>query len=52
MRRWDRGFRIGGDEFAVVLIDCDLDEAVAIGRRILSSALAGGAVAHGRTRSQ
>ena len=47
MRRWDRGFRIGGDEFALVLIDCDLDEAVAIGRRILSSALAGGAVAHG-----
>ena len=47
MRRWDRGFRIGGDEFAIVLIDCDLDEAVAIGRRILSSALAGGAVAHG-----
>ncbi len=47
MRRWDRGFRIGGDEFAVVLIDCDIDEAVAIGRRILSSALAGGAVAHG-----
>jgi diguanylate cyclase (GGDEF)-like protein len=47
MRRWDRGFRIGGDEFAVVLIDCDLDEGIAIGRRILSSALAGGAVAHG-----
>ena len=23
VRRWDRGFRIGGDEFAVVLIDCD-----------------------------
>jgi diguanylate cyclase (GGDEF)-like protein len=47
MRRWDRGFRIGGDEFALVLIDCDIDEGVAIGRRILSSALAGGAVAHG-----
>lgn len=47
MRRWDRGFRIGGDEFAVVLLDCDLDGAVAIGRRILSSALAGGAMAHG-----
>jgi diguanylate cyclase (GGDEF)-like protein len=47
MRRGDRGFRIGGDEFAVVLTDCDLEDAVAIGRRILSSALAGGAVAHG-----
>jgi len=47
MRRSDRGFRIGGDEFALVLIDSDLEEAVAIGRRILSSALAGGAVAHG-----
>ena len=23
LRRWDRGFRIGGDEFAVVLLDCD-----------------------------
>ena len=47
MRRGDRGFRIGGDEFALVLTDCALDDAVAIGRRILSSALAGGAVAHG-----
>lgn len=43
MRRHDRGFRIGGDEFAVVLADCGPDEAAAIGRRILASALDGGA---------
>jgi diguanylate cyclase (GGDEF)-like protein len=47
MRRGDRGFRIGGDEFAVVLTDCGLEDAVAIARRILSNSLAGGAVAHG-----
>jgi len=42
MRRQDRGFRIGGDEFVVMLRDCDADEAVAIARRILASALSGG----------
>ena len=47
LRRWDRGFRIGGDEFALVLIDCGPDEAMAIGRRILASALDGGAGTYG-----
>jgi diguanylate cyclase (GGDEF)-like protein len=42
LRRWDRGFRIGGDEFAVVLLDCDSDAGVTTARRILSSALEGG----------
>ncbi len=42
LRRQDRGFRIGGDEFAVVLRECDADEAVGIARRILASALSGG----------
>jgi diguanylate cyclase (GGDEF)-like protein len=45
LRRWDRGFRIGGDEFAVVLIDCRADEAVAIARRLLATALEGGSIA-------
>jgi diguanylate cyclase (GGDEF)-like protein len=47
LRRWDRGFRIGGDEFAVILIDCGPDEAMTIGRRILASALDGGAGTYG-----
>ena len=42
LRRDDLGFRIGGDEFAVVLRDCDATEGVAIARRILASALSGG----------
>ena len=29
LRRFDRGFRIGGDEFALVLRECDADEGVA-----------------------
>jgi diguanylate cyclase (GGDEF)-like protein len=42
LRRWDRGFRLGGDEFAAVLIDCGPEQALATGRRILSSALDAG----------
>ena len=42
LRRWDRGFRIGGDEFAVVLLDCDAQAAVTTARRMLASALDGG----------
>ena len=42
MRRPDRAFRIGGDEFAMVLVDADADAGVAVGRRILSGALNGG----------
>jgi diguanylate cyclase (GGDEF)-like protein len=47
MRRPDRGYRIGGDEFAVLLADCGADEGLAIGRRILASALDGGAGTQG-----
>ena len=47
MRRLDRGFRIGGDEFAVLLADCGVDEGLAIGRRILASALDGGSGTRG-----
>jgi diguanylate cyclase (GGDEF)-like protein len=43
MRRADRGFRVGGDEFAVLLADCGADQALHIGRRILASALDGSA---------
>jgi diguanylate cyclase (GGDEF)-like protein len=47
MRRPDRGFRIGGDEFALLLADCGIDEGVQIGRRILASALESGAALQG-----
>ena len=42
LRKLDSGFRIGGDEFGIVLEDCGPDEAVVIARRILASALSGG----------
>ena len=40
------GFRIGGDEFAVVLLHCDTVAAVTTARRMLASALEGGSGAH------
>jgi len=39
LRRIDRGFRFGGDEFAALLVDCGPDQALTTGRRILASAL-------------
>jgi diguanylate cyclase (GGDEF)-like protein len=45
LRRTDRGFRIGGDEFAVLLPDCGPEDAEVIGRHILAAALSGH---HGR----
>jgi diguanylate cyclase (GGDEF)-like protein len=45
LRRTDRGFRIGGDEFAVLLPDCGAEDAEVIGRHILAAALSGH---HGR----
>jgi len=39
LRRADRGFRFGGDEFAALLTDCGPDQAMTTGRRILASAL-------------
>ena len=47
LRRGDRGFRIGGDEFALLLVDCGPDDAMVIGRRVLASALDGGAGTYG-----
>jgi diguanylate cyclase (GGDEF)-like protein len=41
MRRGDRGFRIGGDEFALLFMDCGPDQGLTIGRRILSATLDG-----------
>ncbi|HEY8633017.1 MAG TPA: EAL domain-containing protein [Candidatus Limnocylindrales bacterium] len=42
MRRNDRAFRVGGDEFAVLLPNSDLEVGLAVGRRILTAALGGG----------
>jgi diguanylate cyclase (GGDEF)-like protein len=42
MRRSDRAFRVGGDEFAVLLPSSDIDVGLAVGRRILAAALGGG----------
>lgn len=38
-RATDRGFRIGGDEFAILLPRADLGEAESVARRLLASAL-------------
>jgi diguanylate cyclase len=43
MRRADRGFRVGGDEFAVLLAECTVEQAYQLGRRILVAALEGSA---------
>jgi len=42
LRRADRAFRVGGDEFAILLPQADLETGQSIGRRILASALSGG----------
>ncbi len=42
IRRGDRAFRVGGDEFAILLPTADLDTALTVARRMLASALAGG----------
>jgi diguanylate cyclase (GGDEF)-like protein len=42
LRRSDRGFRVGGDEFALLLLDSEPDDALTIGRRILASTLSAG----------
>ena len=39
LRRADRGFRVGGDEFAVLLPHTDLDGARVVARRLLTQAL-------------
>jgi diguanylate cyclase (GGDEF)-like protein len=42
IRRGDRAFRVGGDEFALLLPTADLDTGLTVARRMLASALAGG----------
>jgi diguanylate cyclase (GGDEF)-like protein len=42
LRRSDRAFRVGGDEFAILLPVSDVETGLAVGRRILASALDGG----------
>ena len=42
LRRGDRAFRVGGDEFAILLPASDVETGLSVGRRILSSALDGG----------
>jgi diguanylate cyclase (GGDEF)-like protein len=39
MRQGDRAYRIGGDEFALLLADCAASDGHATGRRILAAAL-------------
>ena len=42
VRRTDRAYRVGGDEFAVLLPNSDIETGLSVARRILSSALEGG----------
>ncbi len=42
MRRGDRAFRVGGDEFAVILPNSDVAIGLEVGRRMLTAALGGG----------
>lgn len=41
LRRSDRAFRVGGDEFAVLLPHSDIQSALAVARRILARGLSG-----------
>ena len=52
LRRGDRAFRVGGDEFAVVLPNADIDTGLTVARRMLAGALNGGVQRHpiGRSR--
>jgi diguanylate cyclase (GGDEF)-like protein len=42
LRKGDRAFRVGGDEFAILLPDSDVETGLNVGRRILASAVSGG----------
>ena len=42
LRRGDRAFRVGGDEFAILLPVSDVNTGLAVGRRILAAAVSGG----------
>jgi diguanylate cyclase (GGDEF)-like protein len=42
LRKTDRAFRVGGDEFAILLPVSDGETGLGVGRRILASAVSGG----------
>jgi diguanylate cyclase (GGDEF)-like protein len=42
LRRSDRAFRVGGDEFAILLPNANVDTGLTVARRILAAALNGG----------
>jgi diguanylate cyclase (GGDEF)-like protein len=42
IRRGDRAFRVGGDEFALILPSADIETGLVVARRMLASALNGG----------
>jgi diguanylate cyclase (GGDEF)-like protein len=42
LRRYDRAFRVGGDEFAILLPGADVNAGLQVGRRILAAALSAG----------
>ncbi len=42
IRRGDRAFRVGGDEFALILPNADIETGLVVARRMLASALNGG----------
>jgi diguanylate cyclase (GGDEF)-like protein len=46
LRRNDRAFRVGGDEFALILPGADIDTGLTVARRILAGALSGGDPSH------
>jgi diguanylate cyclase (GGDEF)-like protein len=46
LRRNDRAFRVGGDEFALLLPGADIDTGLTIARRLLAGALNGGDPSH------
>ncbi|HEX6867724.1 MAG TPA: diguanylate cyclase, partial [Candidatus Limnocylindrales bacterium] len=46
LRRNDRAFRVGGDEFAILLPGADVDTGLTIARRLLAGALNGGDPSH------
>jgi diguanylate cyclase (GGDEF)-like protein len=41
VRRGDRAYRVGGDEFAVILPNADIETGLVVARRMLASALTG-----------
>jgi diguanylate cyclase (GGDEF)-like protein len=47
IRRGDRAFRVGGDEFAVIFPNADIETGLVVARRMLASALNGGYAGEG-----